>query len=66
MVLQHKSKRMNAIIKALKKYPESDIFKIARILKIEPLLVSRAQHEYYKEFREKFQKDLNREITVQP
>lgn len=57
---------MNAIIKALKKYPEADIYKIARILKIEPLMVSRAQHEYYKEFRGKFKRDLNRENTVQP
>lgn len=42
---------MEAIIKTLKKFPNRDIFQIARLLKIEPLDVSHAQHEYLKRFR---------------
>ncbi|MCS4164410.1 hypothetical protein [Sphingobacterium sp. BIGb0116] len=42
---------MEAIIKALKKYPNKDVYKIARLLKVDTMDVSHAQHEYLKRFR---------------
>lgn len=53
IIWEIKEKKMNAIIKALKKYPYRDIYQVARLLKIEPLEVSNAQHEYLKKFRKK-------------
>ncbi|GEM_PF-2794009 len=44
---------MEAIIKALKKYPNKDVYQIARLLKVETLDVSHAQHDYLKGFRKR-------------
>lgn len=42
---------MVAIIATLKAMPNSDIIQVAKSLKVTSLEVSRAQHEYLKQFR---------------
>ncbi len=42
---------MDKIIFTLQEFPERDIWKIAKMLKISPWEVSKAQHEHIRKFR---------------